>query len=184
MVGEAATAFLTNGGGPIPGSGTENKTFSRVGFEGLFYLGSHLDFQVFTQHGSDDKWFASCYGDFVDTGDPACNNTPGTALPAGARNATWNGAFVETHYIYNPQFIILQRSEWIRMSQQAIPGTPSNLGDIDNYVIGYRFNPFMNNRAGFAIHNEFSWLRQRGTSPVTFTDLTSNSLMLGFDFAF
>lgn len=185
LVGQAATAFLTNGGAPIPGSGISNKSFSRVGFEGLFYLGSHLDFQVFTQHGSDDAWFGACYGDFVDNPDnPACNNTPGTTLPAGARNPTWNGAFVETHYVYNPQFIIIQRSEWVRMSQQAIPGTPSNLGDIDNYVIGYRYNPFMNNRAGFAIHNEYSWLRQRGTSPVSATDLTSNSLMLGFDFAF
>jgi hypothetical protein len=70
------------------------------------------------------------------------------------------------------------------MSQQSTPGTPSNLGNIDNYVIGYRYNPFMTSRAGFAFHNEFSWLRQRGTSPVTFTDLESNSLMAGFDFAF
>jgi hypothetical protein len=42
----------------------------------------------------------------------------------------------------------------------------------------------MTSRAGFAFHNEFSWFRQRGTSPVTFTDLESNSLMVGFDFAF
>src|SRR5246127_5655304 len=166
MVGIAPTTFLTSAGVPIPGSGTGNKSFSRVGFEGLFYLGPHLDFQVFMQHGSDNAWFGSCFGDFVDTPDqPQCNNTPGTTLPAGARDATWNGAFVETHYVYNPQFIILQRSEWVRMSQQTIPGTPGNFGDVDNYVIGYRFNPFMNNRAGFALHNEFSWFRQRGGAP-------------------
>ncbi len=102
----------------------------------------------------------------------------------GLGTPTWNGAFVETHFVWNPQFTIFQRSEWVRMSQQAIPGTPSNLGDIDNYVVGYRYNPFMTSRAGFAFHNEYSWLRQRGTSPVTGTDLTSNSLMLGFDFDF
>jgi hypothetical protein len=181
MVGQAATAFLTDGGEPIPGSGIGNKGFSRVGFEGLFYLGSHLDFQVFTQHGSDDKWFGSCYGDVYGTG---CNNTPGTTLPDGARNPTWNGAFIETHYVWSPQLTLVQRSEWIRMSQQAIPGTPSNLGDVDNYVVGYRYNPFMNNRAGFAFHNEFSWFRQRGGAPDGVSDLTTNSLMLGFDFAF
>jgi len=70
------------------------------------------------------------------------------------------------------------------MSQQAFATNPSNLGDIDNYVVGYRYNPFMSSRAGFAFHNEYSWIRQRGTSPVTGTDLSSNSLMLGFDFDF
>ena len=35
---------------------------------------------------------------------------------------------LETHYVYSPQLVFIQRSEWERMSQQAIPGTPSNLG--------------------------------------------------------
>src|SRR3954453_12171186 len=139
----------------------------------------------YSQHGSDNAWFGACFGDIITgTCDPADNNNGTVVLPAGARNPTWNGAFVETHYVWSPQFTIFQRSEWVRMSQQAIPGTPSNLGDIDNYVFGYRYNPFMTSRAGFAFHNEYSWLRQRGTSPVTSTDLTSNSLMLGFDFDF
>jgi hypothetical protein len=184
MFGQAPTTYLTSAGIPIPGSGLGNKTYSRVGFEGLFYLGNHLDFQVFTQHGSDSAWFGACFGDIITgTCDPANNNTTGV-LPPGTRNPTWNGAFVETHFVWNPQFTIFQRSEWVRMSQQAIPGTPSNLGNIDNYVFGYRYNPFMTSRAGFAIHNEYSWIRQRGTSPVTATDLSSNSLMLGFDFDF
>lgn len=183
MVGQAPTTYLTSGGIPIPGSGLGNKTYSRYGFEGLFYLGK-LDFQVFTQHGSDSAWFGSCFGDIITgTCDPANNNTTGV-LPTGARNPTWNGAFVETHYVLNPQFTIFQRSEWVRMSQQAFATNPSNLGDIDNYVFGYRYNPFMTSRAGFAIHNEYSWIRQRGTSPVTGTDLSSNSVMLGFDFDF
>ena len=125
------------------------------------------------------------YGDIITgTCDPANNNAGGAALPAGARNPTWNGAFVETHFVWNPQFTIFQRSEWVRMSQQALPVIPSNLGDIDNYVFGYRYNPFMSSRAGFAFHNEYSWIHQRGTAPVTATDLSSNSLMLGFDFDF
>jgi hypothetical protein len=187
MYGVAPTTYLTSGGPafPIAGSGTGNKSYSRVGFEGLFYLGPKLDFQVFTQHGSDSAWFGACFGDIITgTCDPTQNPNAGATLPAGARNPTWNGAFVETHFVWNPQFTIIQRSEWVRMSQQALPGTPSNLGDIDNYLIGYRYNPFMTSRAGFAIHNEYSWIRQRGTSPVTNTDLSTNSLMLGFDFDF
>jgi len=169
MVGQAPTNTLTSGGEPIPGGGFGNKNFSRVGFNGLFYLGK-LDFQVVTQHGSDDAYFGTA------TAAP-------DALPAGARSAVWNGAFVETHYVYSPQLIFIQRSEWMRMSQQSIPGTPSNLGNIDNYVFGYRYMPIMNSRAGFAIHNEYSWIRQRGTAPDG-TDLASSSVLLGFDFDF
>jgi hypothetical protein len=191
MIGEAATTFALQGGAPLSGSGVGNKDFSRVGFEGLFYLGPKLDFQVFTQHGSDSAWFGQGYGDFIDnpgglcpninpTG--PCNNT-GQGLPAGARRPTWNGAFVETHLVWSPQLTVFQRSEWVRMSQQSTPGTPSDLGNLDNYVVGYRYNPFMTSRAGFAFHNEFSWFRERGGAPDG-TDLSSSSLMLGFDFAF
>jgi hypothetical protein len=180
LVGQAATSFLLQGEQPLPGSGTANKGFSRVGFEGLFYFGPKLDVQVFTQHGSDNAWFGVGCGDVFGTG---CNNTDGV-LPDGARNPTWNGAFVEVHYVWNPQFTIIQRSEWVRMSQQAFADMPSNLGNIDTYVFGYRYNPFMTSRAGFAFHNEYSWFRQRGTSPVTATDLSTNSLMAGFDFVF
>ncbi|HTS36361.1 MAG TPA: hypothetical protein VMH04_11850 [Candidatus Solibacter sp.] len=184
MIGQAPTTYLTNAGALLPGTGTGNKSFSRVGFEGLFYVTPKLDFQVFTQHGEDDAWFGACYGDIIDGGTPCTNNNiAGTTLPQGAKNPTWNGAFIETHYVWNPQFVIIQRSEWVRMSQQGLPGVANNYGDIDNYVIGYRYNPFMNPRAGFAFHNEYSWLRQRGTAPDG-SDLTSNSLMLGFDFDF
>jgi hypothetical protein len=183
MVGQAPTAYYTAGGAPVPGTGVGNKDYYRVGFEGLFYLGSKLDFQVFTQHGSDSAWFGQGYGDILNGATFDVRGLP-TGLTPGSRRPTWNGAFVETHVVWSPQLTIFQRSEWVRMSQQSTPGTPSNLGDIDNYVVGYRYNPFMTSRAGFAFHNEFSWFRQRGTSPVTFTDFETNSLMAGFDFAF
>jgi hypothetical protein len=51
------------------------------------------------------------------------------------------------------------------------------------FTFGYRWYPIMNPRAGFALHNEYSWLRQTGMAPDG-TDLTSSSLMLGFDFDF
>jgi len=184
MIGEAPTTYLTSDGAPIPGTGVGNKDFERYGFEGLFYLTNHLDFQVFTQHGSDSAWFGACYGDIIDGATGCTNNNLGGGLPAGYRRPTWNGAFVETHYVWNPQFIIIQRAEWVRMSQQATSDMPSNLGNIDNYVFGWRYNPFMNNRAGFALHNEYSWFRQKGTSPVTDTDFSTNSVMFGFDFDF
>jgi hypothetical protein len=70
------------------------------------------------------------------------------------------------------------------MSQQASAAIPSNFGNIDMYTFGYRWYPIMTSRAGFAWHNEYSWVRQRGTSVVTGTDVTNSSLLLGFDFDF
>ena len=184
MVGEAPTTFLTDSSSgttlPIASSGTGNKGFSREGFVGLFYFGK-LDFQVVTQHGSDSPWFGAGYGDLID-GVAGLNNTAGSSI-AGFRSPTWNGAFVETHWVHNPQLIFIQRSEWVRMSQQADPATPSSLGNVDNYLFGYRYMPFMTSRAGFAWHNEYSWIKQYGLAPDG-SDLTGSSLMAGFDFDF
>jgi hypothetical protein len=154
----------------VAGSAAGTKPFYRAGVFGDFYI-KKLDVALYYQHGWEDKFLA--------TSTPA-----NSALPDGARNAVWNGGIVEPHLTINPQFIIFERNEWVRMSQQALPTNPSNLGDIDAYTVGYRWYPIMTSRAGFAFHNEYSWVRQRGTSPVTSTDLTSNSLFFGFDFDF
>ncbi len=183
MVGEAPTTWLTNGGAPIGGSGTGNKGFSREGFVGQFYFGQHFDVQVVTQHGSDSAWFGQGYGDLID-GVATLNNTPGTVLPATARAPAWNGVLIEPHYIYSPQLIFLARYETIRMSQQADVGTRSNLGNITTYTIGYRYNPFMTSRAGFAWHNEFNLFHQVGTAPLSGTNINTSEVLTGFDFDF
>jgi len=182
MVGEAPTGYLTSGGVFIPGTGYLNKSYSREGFVGLFYF-DKLDFLVLSQHGSDNAWFGQGYGDAIG-GTTTLNNTPGTVLPATARAPSWNGFMVESHYVYSPQLIFIQRSEWERMSQQASTLYPSGLGNTDMYTFGFRWMPIMTSRAGFAWHNEYSWIRTQGVSPVTATDLTSSSLMSGFDFDF
>jgi hypothetical protein len=190
MVGQAPTTWLTSGGpnGVIAGSGAGNKSFSREGFVGQFYFGQHLDLQVVTQHGQDSAWFGQGFGDLVD-GVASGNNTIGTTLPAGSQAPTWNGVLFEPHYVYSPQLIFIGRFETIRMSQQASPGMPSNLGNISTYTIGYRYNPFMTSRAGFAWHNEYNWLHQDGTGPTSLgtglpTNINTSELLLGFDFDF
>jgi hypothetical protein len=188
MVGQAPTTWLTSGGpsGLIAGAAVGNKSFSREGFVGQFYFGQHIDLQVVTQHGQDSAWFGQGYGDLID-GVASLNNTTGTTLPAGSRSPVWNGVLFEPHYIYSPQLIFIGRYETIRMSQQSTPGTPSNLGNISTYTVGYRYNPFMTSRAGFAWHNEYNWLHQDGTGPtfgLTSTNVNTSELLLGFDFDF
>jgi len=188
MIGQAPTSWLTSGGPSsyIAGSGVGNKSFSREGFVGQFYFGQHVDLQVVTQHGEDNAWFGQGYGDVID-GVSSVNNTPGTVLPPGSRSPSWNGVLFEPHYIYSPQLIFIGRYETIRMSQQSTPGTPSNLGNISTYTIGYRYNPFMTSRAGFAWHNEYNWLHQDGTGPtlgLTSANINTSELLIGFDFDF
>jgi len=195
MGGEAATFYRTSGGVPIPGSGIGNKGFNRVGFVGQFYFTQHFDVQVVTQHGSDSPWFGQGYGNAVATdgnGGVSCasatgcppNNLPGTVLPPGSRSPIWNGVLIEPHYVYSPQLIFIGRYETERMQQQATPGTPQSLGNIDTFTIGYRYNPFMTNRAGFAWHNEYNWLHRVGTGPQPGQNLNISELLIGFDLDF
>jgi hypothetical protein len=216
MVGEAATYFRTAASVPIPGSGIANKGFSREGFYGLFYFGAHADVTVVTQHGSDNAWFGQGYGNAVNTdgnggvlctgaaGTPGCppNNFPGTVLPVGSQAPSWNGVLVEPHWVYSPQLIFIGRYETIRMSQQAngpayaagftgpngLTGpSPSNLGNISDYTLAMRYNPFMTSRAGFAWHNEWNWWHQTGTGPslgLSSANATITEFLTGFDFDF
>jgi hypothetical protein len=207
MVGQAATYYLTTGGAPLAGSGIGNKSFHREGFVGQFYFGQHFDVQVVTQHGWDNAWFGQGYGNAINPnngtqGSPLLNNTPGTTLPIGSQAPTWNGVLFEPHYVYSPQLIFIGRYETISMSRQAqgalYPTTvvgptglsgpaPSNFGNISTYTIGYRYNPFMTSRAGFAWHNEYNWLHQDGTGPVIglpTANINTSELLLGFDFDF
>src|SRR5882672_4709269 len=189
-VGQAPTYFqFTSNGAGIAGTGVGNKTFYRAGLIGMWYV-KKLDVTTIYFHGSDSAFLAT--------------NTPANqTLPIGAQAATWNGGLFETHYNWNPQLVLINRYELVRMSRQGAPiipgsvgvttdpvtnsvtGVPSsNFGNIDVLTFGYRYYPFISSRAGFAFHNEYSILRQRGVSPVNGLDVTSSSLLAGFDFAF
>jgi hypothetical protein len=186
MIGQAPTYYLTQAGTPLAGSGLSNKSFHREGFVGQFYFGQHVDLQVVTQHGWDSAWFGQGYGDLIG-GTVGGNNLPGTTLPAGSQAPTWNGVLFEPHYVYSPQLIFIGRYETIRMSRQATPGTASNFGNISTYTVGFRYNPFMTPRAGFAWHNEYNWLHQDGTGPtigLNTTNVNTSEVLTGFDFDF
>jgi hypothetical protein len=194
-IGEAPTYFqYTNGNNSgipgnaafgIPGTGIGNRTFYRAGLIAQIYIKKY-DLTAMYFHSGDDKYLA--------TGTPA-NAAYGT-LPAGAQNAIWNGALFESHYMPNPQFILIQRVELVRMSQQALPivaGTPYipgvsvpslSFGNENVYTFGGRYYPFISSRAGFAFHGEYAFSHQIGTSPITGQNLDFSSLLAGFDFAF
>ena len=180
-IGQRPTFSQTSGGAAIAGAGLGNKPFYRAGFAGDLYIGK-LELMPFFLHGYDNV--------FLGTSTPA--NMP---LPAGARAPSWNGGFLEAHYYLNPQFVLTQRYELIRMSRQALPSNPGNLGNINGYSFGYRWYPIMFSRAGLAWHNEYSMVKTQGRVPLSGdgvgvaplfpTDkVWSSSVFVGFDFAF
>jgi hypothetical protein len=180
-LGQRATILPTTDSVTIPGAGRGLKPFYRVGLAGDFFL-KNLEFLPFFLHGYDNAYL----------GTATAADQP---LPTGARAPTWNGGFLETHYYLNPQFVFLQRVEFIRMQQQALASTPSSLGNIDAYSFGYRWSPFMYSRAGLALHGEYSITKTVGGVPLSGdgvglppaspgTAVWSGSLLFALDFAF
>jgi hypothetical protein len=169
-VGQRPTYFQTSGGVPIPGTGSGNKPFYRVGVSGDFFFGDFELLPLF-MHASDNVYLA--------TGTPATGT-----LPAGARDATWNAGFLEAHYYVSPQLVFTGRYETIRMSQQTDPATPSDLGNIDAYSGGIRWYPIMFSRAGLSWHTEVSAVRTRGSTFSPTDAVWTSSVFTGLDFDF
>jgi hypothetical protein len=169
--GRRPTLFETVGGEPIAGTGTDTRSFYRAGAVGDFFIGNFELLPLF-MHGSDDK-----------------------DLAGGTQNAAWNSGLLELHYYISPQLILTQRSEIIRMSQQALPANPKHLGNIDAFTFGYRWYPIMFSRAGLACLGELSFTKTIGMVPLSGagvgldpltpdTPVKSTSLLLALDFDF
>jgi len=169
VTGAPVTSATTT---PYAGTGVGNKGFQRYGIIGMWYL-RKFDITTIYFRGHDSAWLG--------TNTAA---TPGATLPAGAQAPSWNGALFESHYNFNPHWIIINRYELVRMSQQAFVTNPGNLGNADVLTFGTRYYPFISSRAGFAYHGEYAIIWQKGTSPVTFSNTATSSLLFGFDFDF
>jgi hypothetical protein len=172
FVGQSPTFFQTSGGNPIPGTGQGNRSFYRLGAYGHWYV-DKFDFYTFFMHGYDNVFLGS----------GVASNQPQN-LPVGAAAPTWNGGFVEGHYNPTPRWILTGRYELARMSRQANPSIPIDLGNLDTWTIGYRWYPIMSPRAGLAWMQEYSHIINAGASPITGRDDARNSYLMGFDFDF
>ncbi len=171
LVGFRPTFFETSGtdATPIPGTGIGNRSFYRAGVYGSLYIGK-FDLTGVYQHSSDNVYLGNGTG---------ANAT----LPDGARGPQWNTGTFEAHYTYSPKLFFLGRYELVRMSQQSLVDTPSDMGNADVFTVGYRYYPFMHSRAGLAWHQEFATARFKKTSDSG-QDQRNNSYFMGLDFAF
>ena len=169
-IGRRPTYFQTSGGASIPGTGLGNKSFYQVGVAGDFFFGD-LELLPLFLHANDNAYLAT-------------STAGNVALPAGARDAKWNAAFLEAHYYINPQLVFTGRYETVRMSQQADPTLPSDLGNIDAYSGGVRWYPIMFSRAGLSWHTEVSAVRTRGSAFAATDGVWTSSVFSGLDFDF
>jgi hypothetical protein len=176
-LGNAPTYYqYSNQGVGIPGTGIGNQSFQRYGLIGIWYI-KNFDITTMYFHGHDSAFL----GTNTPSGGPL---NPSGILPTGAHAPSWNGGLFESHYVFNPQLILINRYELVRMSQQAFDTNPGDLGNADVLTFGARYYPFINSRAGFAYHAEYSIIWQKGASPVTFSNVATSSLLFGFDFDF
>jgi hypothetical protein len=170
-LGHRPTAFETIGPDPIPGTGSANKSFLRLGATAQIWLGN-LELIPLVSHAQDDA-----------------------ALGPGPDKPTWNNALLEAHYVATPRFMVQGRYELTRMSKQGDPAIPKTFGNADALALGFRAYPFMFSRDGMAIHGEFAMTQTTGMAPLSEdgsgepaptpdTKIRSLSFMLGFDFAF
>ncbi len=170
-LGHRPTAFDSIGGEPIPGTGSANKSFVRIGATAQVWLGN-LELLPMISHASDDA-----------------------VLGGSTQKPAWNTALLEAHYIATPRLLVQGRYELLRMAKQADPATPKTFGNADAFAVGVRAYPFMFSRDGMALHCEFAMTRTVGMAPLSgdgsgvdaydpATKVWSRSVLLAFDFAF
>jgi hypothetical protein len=143
--GARPTSFLLDAanGDPIPGSGSDAKSFTRIGFTGNFSF-HDLELLPVVLHGTEDA-----------------------ALGAGTQNASWNSYLLEAHYFVNPQMMFMGRGDIVRMSKQGDAAIPKTQGNTDAITVGVRYYPIMFSRAGLAWHTELSFGKSIGVTPMS-----------------
>ena len=158
------TAFLTSGGEPIDGTGSDLKRATKYGGDLHVWFGPEatpLHAILVVARGED---------------------SPGL-IPGATRDGTFHGGFLELGYTPALKLTIFGRDDLIRNDQQADPAAPKNLNDQDAYTIGIRKTIQYNSRAEFALHGEYSTERtRRGADDGS--DLRLQTVFVGLDFGY
>jgi hypothetical protein len=167
--GAAPTQFqqrLDSSGSPVDilGTGTANKTFSRLGLDGDVRV-APLRLLFVGVHGSDSK------------------DLFGLATP---QEAAFNGGFVEAQYdlIKDWDTILVARYDIIRNSAQGDALTPKKTGDLDGVTLAARYNLLYTRRVNVVLHGEYSHVQTKLTSTLPITggnDQNDNRMMVAFD---
>lgn len=167
MHGQVATVpnpTCTVGGCGAIGRG--NQPFSRVGGDISLTAFNQLNLIGTFMHANDSKEL------FVSQG------------IAGARDATWNGAFVELDYnpMQIPAWLFGYRYDLIRNVHQGDPTFVSNFNDVDSHTVMARYNFLISTRVATTLHAEYNYFQTKKTS-ATSGDQVGQTVLVGLDFS-
>lgn len=162
-LGWAPTQFATSGGEPIEGSGTNNKSYNRIGGELGLWVGpmsTPLAITAVLAHAKESQAF---YG--------------------GTADAKWTGGFLQAEFTPRIDLTFFGRYDMIRHGQQPMEELAKSFGDQDALTAGMRYTFSFSSRADVAWHVEFTDLRTKLVGPGGL-DLTAKQFFTGIDFAF
>lgn len=151
------------GCGPIGGG---NQPFYRVGADVSLTAFGQLNLIGAFMHANDSqKLFAS------------------VPIP-GARDAVWDGGFVELDY--NPaqlsEWLFSYRYDLIRNSRQGDPAFASSFNNVDSHTVTARYNFQISTRVATTLHAEYNYFKTKGTGAGG-GDQVGQTMLLAFDFA-
>ena len=164
IFGLSPSRFATQGGEPVPGTGHDNKRFSRTGGELALWLGplaTPAAVTVVLARGSEER----------------------ELFAQGQRNATWYGGFVQAEFTPRVSITVFSRYDWVRNRQQPLEDFARSYGDEDALTGGLRSSLVYSNRAAVAVHAEYTWRRTRGIGADR-VDVGANKFFSGIDVAF
>ncbi|MBI3809423.1 MAG: hypothetical protein HY284_03065 [Nitrospirae bacterium] len=163
MAGEVPTA--ASAAGVIAGAGGANQSFSRVGADASLTAGGQVNvFGTWMVAKDDRKLFTT----------------------TNAREARWNGGFVEADYnpVQLPKWLFIYRYDWITNTQQ--PDKTLVVGGFDNlqgHTAAIRYNFHLSQRTDIALHLEWNHLAANKTA-ASGGNQVQDTMLTGFDFAF
>jgi hypothetical protein len=167
------TQFLTSGGVPIPGSGSNLQASTRYGVEANVWIGPtvaplHLD--VVYGHGSDKK-------ELLLTSD---------GVTPADRAGTWNGGFFEAIWVPPADLLhwsLFGRYDIVRNQNQPLLAAPKDYNNEDQWTLGVIYTLSYSIRDEVAFHAEVSSNKVKGIGYAGL-DQRTDSIMLGVDFAY
>ncbi len=163
-LGWSPSRFATEGGQPLPGSGHDNKRFSRMGGE----LG---------------LWFGPLATPAAITAVLARGSEARELFAESQRDAIWYGGFVQAEATPRLSMTVFSRYDWIRNHQQPLDGFASSYRDEDALTGGLRYALVYSNRAAAAWHAEYTWRRTRAIGAAGL-DIATRQFFAAIDFAF
>ena len=178
-VGWWPTAFATDGGTPIPGTGRQHKKYTRLGAELTWIFGYPATPFLVTAaylYGREDAGLAS-------------GTDPTTGIDLATRANSFNGAFVEVDWV-PVSAVAYNATPWMIFARYDAVRYKVGAGDVDGFTIGVRRYLAFGPRASLALHLEFHSDKTRGVGWVdpagsgAGLDVTAQAVLAGFDFAF